>query len=225
MTLNCTKMQMTQTVQSISWLIMTLLASFLFIITAEYLTFESDVNFLLVKQDIVFDSVWRPTFYLHVISGMIVILVGPFQFLKNLRNKNLKLHKVLGKIYAYGVLLVAAPTGLIMAFYAEGGLLSTTAFLVMSLLWFATTIMAIIKIKKRDIEAHKKWMYRSYALSFAAVTLRLLVPLMSIYTTWGEEFIIISTAWLSWMINLAVVEVLILYTFGPRKSLQKSQTN
>ena len=225
MTLNCTKMQMTQTLQSILWLIMTLLASFLFIITAEYLTFESDVNFLLVKQDIVFDPVWRPTFYLHVISGMIVILVGPFQFLKNLRNKNLKLHKALGKIYAYGILLVAAPTGLIMAFYAEGGLLSTMAFLVMSILWFVTTIMAIVKIKKKDIDAHKRWMHRSYALSFAAVTLRLLVPLMSIYTTWSEEFIIISTAWLSWMINLTLVEVLILYTFGPRKSLQKSQTN
>lgn len=202
---------------------MTFFASFLFIITAEYLTFESDINFLQVKQDVVFDAIWRPTFYIHVISGMAVILVGPFQFLKNFRNKNLELHRKLGKIYAYGILMFAAPTGLIMAFYAEGGTWSTVSFIIMSLLWFYTTIMAIVTVKNKDIIGHQKWMYRSYALSFAAVTLRILVPLMSVYTEFGEDFIIISTAWLSWIINLLAVEILILYTFGSKRPAKTNQ--
>ena len=200
---------------------MTFFAAFLFAITAEYLSFRPDINFLLVKQDVVFDTVWRPTFYLHVISGMLIILIGPFQFLKNFRNKNLGLHRLLGKIYAYGILMVAAPTGLIMAFYAEGGLPSTIAFVIMGLLWFITTLMAVMRIIKKDIIGHQKWMYRSYALSFAAVTLRLLVPLMSWYTPLTEEFIIVSTAWLSWMINLSAVELLIYMKFKPKKKLAK----
>lgn len=200
---------------------MTGLSIILFAITAEYLSFKSNVNFLNVKQDIVFDPIWRPTFYLHVISGMAVILIGPFQFLKKFRNKNIGLHKTLGKIYTYGVLGIAAPTGLIMAFYAEGGLSSTIAFLVMSALWFLTTTVAIIKIKKKDLIGHQKWMMRSFALSFAAVTLRLLVPTFSLFTD-NFEFIIVSTAWWSWLLNLLIVEGMILAIF---KTTLKSKSN
>lgn len=201
---------MTQTIKNILWFCIAASAAFLFAITIEYLSFKSDVNFLLEKQDIVFDPIWRPTFYFHVISGMLVILIGPFQFLKKFRQKQLSLHRFSGKIYVYGVLCIAAPTGLIMAFYAEGGIWSTVAFTVMSLLWFITTLMAIIKIKQRDIEGHKIWMMRSYALSFAAVTLRILVPLFSLYIYDNKDLITVSTAWLSWMLNLLIAEGMIL---------------
>ncbi|MBK6953671.1 MAG: DUF2306 domain-containing protein [Crocinitomicaceae bacterium] len=201
--------RMIQRIQFSIWLLMAMLAMILFVITASYLSFKSDVNFLLVKQDIVNDSIWRPTFYIHVISGMLVILVGPFQFLKSFRTKFLNWHKLGGKIYAYSILLLAAPTGLIMAFYAEGGLWSTVAFSIMSILWFVTTLMAVIKIKQRKIEEHKMWMMRSYALSFAAVTLRLLVPLFSLFILDNEDLITVSTAWLSWMLNLLVAEGMI----------------
>jgi hypothetical protein len=201
--------RMIQRVQFSIWLLMAMLAMILFVITASYLSFKPDVNFLLVKQDIVNDSIWRPTFYIHVISGMLVILVGPFQFLKSFRTKFLNWHKLGGKIYAYSILLLAAPTGLIMAFYAEGGLWSTVAFSIMSILWFVTTFMAVIKIKQRKIEEHKMWMMRSYALSFAAVTLRLLVPLFSLFILDNEDLITVSTAWLSWMLNLLVAEGMI----------------
>jgi uncharacterized membrane protein len=193
---------------------MTFFAIVLFYITAQYLSFRPDINFLLIKGELIFDPIWRPTFYIHVISGMAVILVGPFQFIKNLRNKNLRLHKVLGKIYAYGILLFAAPTGLIMAFYAEGGPPSILAFLIMGGLWFYTTIKAIIKITQKNVIEHQKWMYRSFALSFAAVTLRILVPSMSFTNLFTEDFIIISTAWLSWIINLSFVEILIYHKFN-----------
>lgn len=201
--------RMIQRIQFSIWLLMAILAMILFIITASYLSFRPNVNFLLVKQDIVNDSIWRPTFYIHVISGMLVILVGPFQFLESFRNKYLSWHKLGGKIYAYSILLLAAPTGLIMAFYAEGGLWSTVAFSIMSILWFVTTLMAVIKIKQRKIEEHKMWMMRSYALSFAAVTLRLLVPLFSLFILDNEDLITVSTAWLSWMLNLLVAEGMI----------------
>ncbi|MEO9532828.1 MAG: DUF2306 domain-containing protein [Crocinitomicaceae bacterium] len=204
---------MIQTLKNTSWLIILALSVFLFYITSEYLSFQPDVNFLLVKENIVFDPIWRPTFYIHVISGMAVILVGPLQFLPQLRKKSIKLHKQLGKIYAYGILLFAAPTGLIMAFYAEGGLSSTIAFLVMGVLWFLTTILAIYFVRKGNILAHQKWMYRSFALSFAAVTLRILVPLFSLTTELTELEIIVSTAWLSWIINLLLVEIYLILTF------------
>lgn len=205
------------------WLLMAILAVILFVLTCSYLTFKSDVNFLLVKQDIVNDVIWRPTFYVHVISAMIVILVGPFQFLKWFRNKFMAWHRWSGKIYVYLILLFAAPSGLIMAFYAEGGLWSTVAFSIMSILWFVTTLVAVIKIKRRKIEEHKIWMMRSFALTFAAVTLRLLVPLFSLYIYDNEDLITVTTAWLSWLLNLLVAEGMIFAIQQKRKRVDFAQ--
>lgn len=216
---------MTNTLRIVVWSAMTALALFLFFITAEYLSFRSDVNFLLVKQDIVFDSIWRPVFYIHVVSGMVVILVGPFQFLKIFRNKFIHWHRLGGKIYVYSILMFAAPTGLIMAFYAEGGLWSTVAFSIMSILWFITTFMAVVKIKQRKIEEHERWMMRSYALTFAAVTLRLLVPIFSILIYDNENLITISTAWLSWMLNLLIAEGMIFAISQRRKRALAQNSN
>lgn len=204
---------MIRTLKNTIWLVILAFSLLLFYITAEYLSFEPDINFLLVKSDLVFDPIWRPTFYIHVISGMAVILVGPLQFIPQLRQKSMKIHKLLGKIYAYGILIFAAPTGLIMAFYAEGGNSSTIAFLIMGLLWFTTTILAIVFIRKGNVKAHQKWMHRSFALSFAAVTLRILVPLFSLTTELTELEIIVSTAWLSWITNLILVEIYLFLNF------------
>jgi hypothetical protein len=109
---------MAQTLKNTIWLLILAFPLLLFYLTAEYLSFEPDTNFLLVKEDLVFDSISRPTFYIHVISSMAVILIGPLQFLPQIRKKSIQAHRFLGKIYAYGILLFAAPTGLIMAFYA-----------------------------------------------------------------------------------------------------------
>jgi len=209
---------MTQVLKISGWLVLTALALFLFYTTTEYLSFRSDVHFLLVKADLVFDVSWRTTFYIHIISAMIVLIIAPFQFIKKLRNKYLKSHRRIGKVYAYGVVALAAPSGFFMAFYAEGGLWSTLAFIVMSFLWIFTTVMAVMYARKKKIIEHKKWMIRSVALTFAAVTLRLLVPLFSSYLMLEDNFVIVSTAWLSWMINLAIAESLILWTLPNKMS-------
>ncbi len=89
----------------------------------------------------------------------------------------------------------------------------------MSVLWFYTTIIAIVKVKQKDIMGHQKWMMRSFALSFAAVTLRILVPVFSVFTN-DIEFIVVSTAWLSWMLNLLIVEGMIFSSFKPAHKLK-----
>lgn len=208
--------------QFISWVVITVLSLFLFYITTAYLSFKPDVNFLLVKQDIINHSLWRPTFYVHVISSMLVILVGPFQFLETFRNRYLTLHKMSGKIYVYSILLLAAPSGFIMAFYAEGGLYATIPFVLMSVFWFYTTLVAVLKIMQGKIVEHKQWMMRSFAFTLAAVTLRLLVPFFSTFILDNEDLITISTAWLSWLLNLFIVEGII---FAQNKKMSRLKSS
>jgi hypothetical protein len=63
--------------------------------------------------------------------------------------------------------------------------------------------MAYVTVKKKQIALHQKWMIYSYAACFAAVTLRIWLPLLIGYF---EDFIKAYTivAWLSWVPNLVV---------------------
>lgn len=188
---------------------MTGFAFLLFGMTFMYWNFKPDVNFLLTKPDLVNHPIWRPAFYIHIFGGMLALVLGPLQFVKYIRRKNLNLHRVLGKTYVAAILFIAAPTGLYMAFYANGGISASIGFILMSLLWFYTTFMAVNTIRKKQVSEHVKWMVRSYAMTFAAVTLRLWVPFLSLVIDMEHLKVIIITAWISWLLNLAAAEFLI----------------
>lgn len=191
------------------WALLTLGAVYLILLTVTYFSFCSDCNFLLEKQDVVFNPVWRTAFYIHITGGVIAIATGPFQFLRGLRRRFPKFHRRLGWAYVLAILGLAGPSGQLMAFYSEGGNLSTLGFLIMAFLWIWTTWMALASARKRDLAAHRDWMVRSYALSLAAVTLRLYVPISSMYLGWDHIFVVESSAWVSWIPNLIVAEFLV----------------
>lgn len=192
-----------------SWAVLTLGAVFLFFITASYLNFCSECNFLLKKQDVVYNPFWRTAFYFHISGGMLAIITGPLQFVKAFRKRFMKAHRIIGKVYIAAILFLAGPTGLFMAFYAEGGTISIIGFLIMSLLWLTTTFLAYEVIRKGNFQAHRDWMVRSFALSLAAVSLRTLVPIFTYYLDFDTETVITWSAWFSWLPNLIIAELLI----------------
>lgn len=194
------------------WLIITAFSVFLFSITTLYFYYyrDSSYNFLSRKQDVVFNIFWRTSFYIHITGGMIALLIGPFQFLSVLRRKFVKFHRAFGKVYLGAILFMAAPSGLFMAFYAEGGLVAVIGFTLMALAWMFTTYMAYDTIRKKDIWGHQAWMTRSFALTFAAVTLRLYVPISSVFFHVPWPTVEASSAWVSWLPNIIVAELILL---------------
>lgn len=193
----------------IPFALMTLLAFLLFATTLMYWNFRPDVNFLLTKQALVKDPVWRTVFYVHIFGGMLSIALGPFQFMPGLRRRFLKAHRFSGKMYASAILFLGAPTGLYMAFFATGGAPASAGFILMSGLWFYTTWMGIRTIRRGQVDQHRQWMLRSYAVTFSAVSLRLWVPLLSLYLPTDPMQVVIITAWISWLFNLIVAEFII----------------
>lgn len=191
------------------WAVITLFSVFLFGTTALYFSFRPDIEFLNDKQDVVYNVFWRTSFYIHIAGGMLALLIGPFQFLKGFRKKYWNLHRNLGKVYIGAILFLGAPAGLFMAFYAEGGWISSLGFTVMAVLWLVTTYLAYESVRKRNFKAHRAWMTRSFALTLAAITLRIYVPAASWYGGWEREMVIVSSAWVSWVPNLLVAELLL----------------
>lgn len=188
---------------------MTSLALVLFMTTMMYWNFKPDVSFLLTKQDMVHQPIWRTAFYIHIFGGMLAIVLGPLQFISFIRQRFARVHKVIGKVYISSVLFIGAPTGLYMAIYANGGLYASIGFVLMSVLWFYTTWMGIQTIRKKQINSHIQWMIRSYAITFSAVSLRLWVPALSLFSNFSSLQIIILTAWVSWLFNLIIAELII----------------
>lgn len=178
-------------------------------ITVAYIPYNTDVGFLRIKQDYIDIDVWRTAFFVHVYMSIWVLLAGFTQFSKRLRLKNPKLHRMFGYFYAIDVLLITGPAGLIIGFYANGGITSKVAFVTLAILWISCTAIAVKKAKEGDYDAHRDFMIRSYALTISALTLRAWkwsinnsfeLPPMDVYRT---------VAWLGWVPNLLLAELLI----------------
>lgn len=96
-----------------------------------------------------------------------------------------------------------------MAVYANGLLPSKIAFIILDSLWFLFTLKAIIAIKKKDVATHKKFMIRSYALTFSAITLRVWkIILLNSFNIEPLTLYMID-AWMGFVPNLLLAEWLI----------------
>jgi uncharacterized membrane protein len=146
-------------------------------------------------------------FAAHFVFGPIALIVGPFQMLAALRARRPALHRALGWVYAVSA-AIAGAAGLVLAADAFGGLATTTGFGLLGVLWLVFTALAVWHARGRRFAAHRRFMIRSFALTFAAVTLRLYIPLLSALGTPFEE-VYQTVAWLCWVPNLLVAEVLL----------------
>jgi len=177
-----------------------------------YFSFRTDINFLLAKKDFVKDEIWMTVFYFHISSSIICLSTGAFQFVSSLRKEPwIKWHRILGKMYVFSILFFAAPTGAYMAVFANGGFGTQLGFIILSVLWFVSTYIALQAILEKDIQSHKKWMVRSYALTFSAVTLRLWMPILSGYFGVNPDFTVVITAWINWIPNLLIGELILIF--------------
>lgn len=149
-----------------------------------------------------------PVLLPHVIGGVVAMLLGPWQFSERVRQRNLRLHRWMGRAYLIAV-LVGSIAGLAMATVSLGGLVTHIGFGLLAGLWLLTALFAYSRIRRGEIDSHREWMTRNYALTFAAVTLRLWLPFFAraFHIEIMQAYMTVS--WLAWVPNLLVAEVLI----------------
>jgi uncharacterized membrane protein len=109
----------------------------------------------------------------HSLSGIIALLAGPLQFSSRIRQRHLKFHRYLGRIYVICV-FVGSFTGIALA-SGRPGLPGTS---MQAAAWIVCTTAAVITARNRQIAVHRQWMARSYAVTFTFVSSRVfnLVP-------------------------------------------------
>ena len=144
----------------------------------------------------------------HISGGIIALLIGPFQFWSNFRNKYLKLHRSLGKIYLISILL-SAVCSTVMAWTTAIELNFAWAFSlqVLAFAWVVTAFMAYYTIRKKRVQDHRKWMIRSYIVTFGFISFRWIMPLPIIQKLGSFPEIAPTVIWSAWAIPLLIMEV------------------
>ncbi len=189
--------------KKVGWSVMIVLALLMFLFALRYLIFDPEQVYFEPQKAVYFAH--TTGILTHIGGAMVATIIGPFQFLPQIiTNRYLKLHRWLGRTYLVGV-LVGGLAGLYMAFLAYGGLPARLGFGLLAILWLLSGLMAYRHIRNKEIQSHRQWMVRNYALTFAAVTLRLW---QIVFQVVGVEFLeaYITVAWLCWVPNLMVAE-------------------
>lgn len=180
------------------WLIIVLLSAY-------YL--YRGIRFRFFTEDNLVEKVFW--YYFHLFTAIAPLILGPFQFWTWLRINRPSFHRMLGKIYLIGSLL-----GGISSLYLgitidlEG---SIVPLFLLSSTWIFMTLAAWVTIKNNNINGHRQFAIRSYALAMVFVFLRLIgdIPQDRLFFFIQSPEIRDSTLeWVSWIIPLLVIELI-----------------
>ncbi len=195
-------------IKTILKILFALFATLVALYPAIYFIIDRKFGLLQSKSEIILTSIfWNAGFYTHIILGGLALLIGWTQFNERFRINKMSLHRKIGQLYVIFSLL-SATASLYIALYATGGIITTIGFISLGVIWFYTTYTAYIHVRNKRIASHQKMMIYSYAACFAAVTLRIWLPLLAmLFQDFTTAYRIV--AYLCWIPNLIIAYFII----------------
>jgi len=175
-----------------------------------YFNFKTDFSFIQERAVLFLQPAYKASFYIHIFAGMFCIGTALLQFSSYILKKRKTIHVWSGRIYVTVVLLLGAPTGMYMSFFAKGTGAERGLFMFMAVAWFWFTLKGLTTVLQKNVLAHKVWMIRSYTMALTAVTFRvyyLILYLMDVELTKNYEM----SLWISVVGNLVAAELLIFF--------------
>lgn len=187
-----------------SWLVNALLCSAVALFSYRYLA-----SFGPLPPSIVGNAHFFPWLLIHAGAAATALLIAPLQFLKGLRSGRPTAHRWSGRLYAVGC-MVGGVSGLVLAAGVTAGPVAGLGFGLLAVAWLSTTGLAWRAAVVRDFSAHRAWIVRSFALTFAAVTLRVYLAVSeSQLLPIDADAAYVAISFLCWVPNLVVAEIML----------------
>jgi len=159
------------------------------------------------------DYYWPNKWWLvgHLAGGLTALVLGPFQFSTSFRNRFMKTHRILGKIFITAI-IIASLSAVYMSFYVapQVNIAWSISLLIMSVVWLVSVLKAYRTIRLRRIPQHRVWMIRTYVITFGFVLFRFLNEasfIRELMPTFEERGA--TCIWLSWAVPLFFSEVVL----------------
>lgn len=161
----------------------------------------------------------------HGVAAALPLFLGPLQFSDRFRRRFLRWHRLLGRIYVCGV-IVGVPFGVLVEYIKYRHDIAPLRLLIATIsfgsLFILATVMAFMQAKRRNIQAHRRWMTRSYAIALIFLEVRCveqsvwLTNLTDKLSTFLETHHI-SDAWMYLAFSLLVAELILWLERRPKK--------
>lgn len=189
----------------ILWIVFAVLAVGVGVYPAMYLLTDMSGGLLSSKsRELIEQFAWNLAFYSHIATGGIALLTGWSQFITSLKRRYVKLHRRLGTIYV-AACLSSGVAAFYLAIYASTGVVASLGFGALAVSWITSTLLAYTAARQKMFSSHGAWMTRSFALTFAAVMLRIYLPLAEVAgISFDTSYPVIS--YLCWVPNLLAAE-------------------
>jgi len=146
-------------------------------------------------------------FYTHLVAGPASLLLGLLLISNRFRSRWPVWHRRMGRVQGLNVLLLLAPSGLWMAWYAEGGAVSAAGLGTLSIATAACLALGWRAAVQRRFADHQLWMWRTFLLLCSAVVIRMIGGLATV-TQYDAAWVYRAATWFSWLAPLGVFEVL-----------------
>ncbi len=152
----------------------------------------------------------------HIVTAAVALAVGPLQLSRRIRAHR-RVHRWIGRTYLFAGVLPSVVFGVPAAILSTQGAGAAAGLLVGDVAWGVTAVVAYRAARQRRYRDHARWMVRNFALTFAAVTFRVWLPLLILAqvplleSVHGGDFDALftvaytATCWLAFLPNLAVV--------------------
>jgi uncharacterized membrane protein len=114
----------------------------------------------------------------HGIAGTLALFLGPLQFSKRIRQRNLRLHRIVGRCYVAGV-AICSPLAIYIGIVHTPPILSVAA-VVQATAWMLTTGAAFLCARRGNIPQHRQWVVRSYAIALIFLEVRVVQAIPAI---------------------------------------------
>ena len=157
----------------------------------------------------------RPlAFYAHVLLAGLALTLLPLQLSRRIRTERRGLHRWSERA-SVAAMLGGGLSGLALAVHAQSGFAGQSGFALLSVLWIGAAGLGLAAALRRDFAAHRAWMIRGAAMTLAAVSLRLQLP---VAFAMGAEYdqAVAAIAWTCWVPNLLLAEWLLRRGRAPR---------
>ena len=149
---------------------------------------------------------------IHISVSMIALLTGPLQFIKSLRKKYIRLHRMNGRIYM-GCVLIGGTSGLYLAIFhlilTAHYVTFGTGLSCLAIAWLTTSGMGLSAVLNKNFQQHREWMIRSYTVTCAFTTFRLLFAIIENVLPVEKIDAYNICSWSCWAVPLLIVEVIL----------------
>lgn len=185
--------------------------------STSYLDLGEAHPFFLEKLPLAQPKLWLSALYVHVPSALLALPACLLLLVQRVRSRWPRVHRWLGRATGLLILCAVVPSGMYLALFAQGGLISTLGFWLTGAITFVAMLQSIRSARARDMKAHRRFSTHVAAQLSVAVFSRFLLAGLESIGLYGE-WVYIAALWAP-VVGCAVVAELSTRprTFSPSK--------